>query len=70
MWPGVVVAVLVFAARFIIPILVPEALMGGVSSALVGALAIAVWWLFFSRAPLFERLGTIVLMAVALFATP
>lgn len=69
MWPGVVVAVLGFAARFTIPILVPEALMGGVISALVGALAIVVWWLFFSRAPWFERLGTIVLMAVALFAT-
>lgn len=69
LWPGVVVAVLVFAARFIIPILVPEALMIGVISALVGALAIVVWWLFFSRAPWPERLGTIVLMSVALFAT-
>ena len=36
---------------------------------LVAALAIVVWWLFFSRAPWSERVGAIVLMIVALFAT-
>ena len=30
---------------------------------------IVVWWVFFSRAPWSERLGAIVLMIVALFAT-
>ena len=33
------------------------------------AFAIVVWWLFFSRAPWSERLGAVILMAVALFAT-
>ena len=36
---------------------------------LAGALAILVWWLFFSRAPWSERLGALVLMIVAVFAT-
>src|SRR6267143_1369848 len=37
---------------------------------LLGGLTIVVWWLFFSRAPWSERVGAIVLMGVALFATP
>ena len=36
---------------------------------LAGALLIALWWLFFSRAPWLERLGAIAVMAAALFAT-
>ena len=40
-------------------------MLGGV----VGALAIVVWWVFFSRAPWSERVGAIVLMIVAVFAT-
>ncbi|HYN81556.1 MAG TPA: PQQ-binding-like beta-propeller repeat protein, partial [Gemmatimonadaceae bacterium] len=40
-------------------------LLGGA----LGILGIVVWWLFFSRARWFERLGAIVLMVVALFAT-
>jgi outer membrane protein assembly factor BamB len=34
-----------------------------------GALAIIVWWLFFSRAPWSERLGAIILMIVGLLVT-
>ena len=41
----------------------------GVIGGLVGGLAVVVWWLFFSRAPWSERLGAVVLMIVALFAT-
>ena len=43
----------------------PIGMLGGV----VGALAILVWWLFFSRAPWVERVGAIVLMIVAVLAT-
>jgi outer membrane protein assembly factor BamB len=44
-------------------------MMVGVMGGLVGALVIVVWWVLFSRAPWTERLGAIVLMIVALFAT-
>ena len=41
------------------------ATLGGVAAGLV----VAVWWLFFSRAPWLDRVGAIVLMVVALLAT-
>jgi outer membrane protein assembly factor BamB len=44
--------------------------MYGVLGGAAAGPAIVVWWLFFSRAPWSERLGAVVLMAVALFATP
>ena len=69
LWPGVAAAVLLLLVRFVVPVVVPETMMFGVLGELIGALAIVVWWLFFSRAPWTERVGAIVLMIVALFAT-
>src|SRR5882757_6964767 len=69
LWPGVVAALLLLLVRFVVPVVVPETLMFGVLGGLVGALAIVVWWLFFSRAPWTERVGAIVLLIVALFTT-
>src|SRR5262249_7240490 len=69
LWPGIAAAVLLCVVRFVIPSVLPEALLFGMIGALVGALAIVVWWLFFSRMPWSERVGAIVLMVVALFAT-
>ena len=65
LWPGVVAAVLVCLIRFVAPLIFPEvgaiAIIGGV----FGALAIVVWWLFFSRAVWPERLGALALMILA-----
>ncbi|HZL96122.1 MAG TPA: PQQ-binding-like beta-propeller repeat protein [Vicinamibacterales bacterium] len=51
--------------RFVAPLIFPEvgaiAIIGGV----LGALAIVVWWLFFSRAVWPERLGALAVMIVA-----
>ena len=69
LWPGVVAAVLLLLVRFVVPLVVPDAMIYGVIGGLVGALAIVVWWLFFSRAPWAERLGAVALMIVALLAT-
>ena len=69
LWPGVVIVVLQWLARFGVPSVLPEASAFGMLGGLVGGLAIVVWWAFFSRAPRSERWGAIVLMIVALVAT-
>ena len=67
LWPGVVIVLLV--ASYVIPLLFPEAFLYGLLGALVGALAVLVWWLFFSRRPWSERVGALILMALAVVAT-
>ena len=69
LWPGVVIVMLQWSARFVVPVVVPEATVFGVIAGLVGGLAVVVWWTFFSRAPRSERWGAVLLMVVALAAT-
>lgn len=71
LWPGIVIVMLQWLIRFGIPIIVPSdgALMIAVYGGLLGGLAIALWWAFFSGALQSERWGAIVLMIVALVAT-
>ena len=68
LWPGVALAVLLIMVR-LVPIVVLEIMPIAMMGAVVGGLLILLWWLLFSRAPWSERLGVIVLMIVALFAT-
>jgi outer membrane protein assembly factor BamB len=63
--PAIIIAVLIVLIRFVVPIFVPEVFIYGMLGGLVGALAIVVWWVFFSRAPWSERLGGVALMIVA-----
>jgi outer membrane protein assembly factor BamB len=65
----VVILTLLLLVRFGLPIVVPETMMIAIIGEFVGGLAIVVWWMFFSRAPWSERVGALVLMVVALFAT-
>ena len=72
LWPGVALAAFVVLARFGLPVAFPDTPIFGLESdlvallgAVVGALAIVVWWVFFSRAPWAERLGAIATMAIA-----
>ena len=69
LWPGVVIVVLQWLARYVIPLGLPEASAFGIFSGFLGWLAILVWWVFFSRAPRVERWGGAVLMLVGLGAT-
>ena len=71
LWPGVVIVVLMWLARFVVPYFAPDATIYGVMGGVFGGgLAIIVWWVFFSRAPWSERIGAIGLMIVAVLATP
>src|SRR5688572_30071728 len=68
LWLGIA-AVMLWVIRFGLPSIVPEALLVGLAGGMLGALAVIVWWAFFSGAPRVERWGAVVLMIVALFAT-
>jgi len=70
LWPAVAIAVVQMLVMFGAPVVAPDAeipigMLGGV----VGALAILVWWLLFSRARWIERVGGIIVMIVAVLAT-
>lgn len=69
LWPGVAAAVLLCVLRYVLPVVVPKAMLFGMMGAAVCVLAIVVWWVFFSRAPWSERLGAVALAVVALVAT-
>jgi len=64
-WPGVLIVVLQWLLRFVVPRFVPAAALVGVLAGPAGLAAIVVWWMFFSRAPWSERWGALVLMIVA-----
>jgi outer membrane protein assembly factor BamB len=69
LWPGVIVVVLQWLAWFVVPALFPRATPIALLIGVLCALAIVVWWVFFSRAPWSERVGVLVLMVIALIGT-
>jgi outer membrane protein assembly factor BamB len=69
LWPAVVVAVAQLLVMVVGPVVAPDIGYLGMLGGVVGAAAILVWWLFFSRALWSERIGAIVLMVVAVLAT-
>jgi outer membrane protein assembly factor BamB len=66
-----VVVALQWLARFGIKAVVPgfKGFAWSAQGGIIGALAVIVWWLFFSRAAWVERLGAILLMIAAMGAT-
>lgn len=69
LWPGVVIVIVQWLVRFVIPVFVSNFTAISVFDGVILGLAVVVWWAFFSRAPRFERWTAIVLMIVALTAT-
>jgi outer membrane protein assembly factor BamB len=66
LWPGVAFAALLLLAKLVVPLIAPQATPFGVIAGPVLSLGIAIWWVFFSRAPWSERVGALLLIAVAL----
>ena len=69
LWPGVVIVLLQWVARFGLPILNPDLVTYGVMAGIAGAPAILIWWLFFSRAAWADRLGAVAMMVIAMAVT-
>jgi outer membrane protein assembly factor BamB len=69
LWPGVVIVVLQWLGRFVLPVVAPKAIIFAVLCGVGGGLALVVWWVFFSRAARIERWGALVLLIVAMVAT-
>jgi len=71
LWPGVLIVILQWLARYVIPLLIPGnmAMQLGVFVGLLCGLAIIAWWIFLSRASRMDRWTGIVLMVLSLFAT-
>ncbi len=68
LWPGVAAVALLWAFRYGLPAVAPEALLYGISAAAVCVAIVLVWWLAFSRAPHVERWGALALLVTALGA--
>src|SRR5437763_2331474 len=67
LWPGIALAALLLAA-YLVPVVSPENAVIGLIAPVAGALFILLWWLLFSRARWYERVGGIVLIALGVFA--
>ncbi len=69
LWPGVIGGALVALGWFIVPMVIPAAALYAMLGGVAGVLVILLWWLLFSRARWFERLGAVALIVLALFVT-
>jgi outer membrane protein assembly factor BamB len=69
LWPGVIIVVVQWLTRFVVPVIIPAAMPVGVLAGLAGGVAVIVWWVFFSRARWSDRVGILVVIAAAVAAT-
>src|SRR5262245_3412231 len=69
LWPGVALAILLLVLRYVVPVALPDYMPVGFIGAILCGFAIALWWLFASRAPWLERLAVVALMVGAVAAT-
>ncbi|HWJ56989.1 MAG TPA: PQQ-binding-like beta-propeller repeat protein, partial [Vicinamibacterales bacterium] len=68
LWPGVAAAAVLLTAGYLLPAVFPSLAVMGLLAAVGGALLILVWWLAFSRARWYERVGAVVLIVAAAMA--
>ena len=69
LWPGILAAIFIVLARTMVPIVSGSDRLG-ILVGLAGAVAVLLWWLFFSRATWTLRIGAVALIALAAVTTP
>src|SRR6266511_5118537 len=70
LWPAVAIAIVQLLVMVGAPVVAPDnGLLIGMLGGVGGGLAIVLWWVLLSRARWFERVGAIVLMIAAVWAT-
>ncbi len=69
LWPGITLAIILLILSYIIPIIIPGALIVSIFGGLIIGLGIIIWWSFFSRAPRIERWLAIILIIASLIIT-
>ena len=74
--PGLVIAIALVLVRYVIPTVLPDAEIAGlpvpmlgILGGVAGGLAIAIWWLFLSRAPWADRIGILAFAITAIVVT-
>ncbi|HKY31029.1 MAG TPA: PQQ-binding-like beta-propeller repeat protein [Candidatus Polarisedimenticolia bacterium] len=68
LWPGIALAALQLFLTYLLPLLSTEALIVSALGGVGCAVAVLLWWAFFSRIPHAERWGGLLLAALGLFA--
>ena len=65
--PGVIIVILQWFMWLILPALAgEETMMAAVAGGFLGGVAVAIWWLFWSKAPVIDRVGAVLLSIVSL----
>ncbi|MEN8204083.1 MAG: PQQ-binding-like beta-propeller repeat protein [Bacteroidota bacterium] len=67
--PGIVIVIIQWLLWMFIPRIFPGAWISavGVMGGLLGGIAVLIWWVFFSRAPRFDRWNALILWILSLF---
>ena len=68
-WPGVVFVVIQWIAWLVVPFFLPQYLLPAIMVAGISALGVILWWLIFSRARWYDRIGALVLIVIAVIVT-
>jgi outer membrane protein assembly factor BamB len=68
LWPAIAATCVLVAIRWLAPLVLAEGALVAIIGSVAASAAILLWWLFFSRARWWERLGIVALMIVATLA--
>ena len=67
--PGIIIVLLQWLLRFVVPVIFPGFMAIGVFAGMAGGLVLLIWWVFFSRADRMERWGGLILILATLVIT-